>query len=323
MESKKIFFYSVFGMSLVLSFFIGSDYRTKSLLLQKYQHSEESVRLLKNAETFRLYLTAHKKEPLISPTDFSLALKDLNGRDEKGLDFIVSLARIRRLLGASYPTDFAIALARLEKSLPSPETGNDFPHSFRNEKEKELIKDAASLAILAYSPPSQAKSEKYAVVASASAENGFSATAFKDKEDHLIIAFRGSDEIKDLDDAQKMLDGQMPAQFENALAFYQKLRKQYPDARICATGHSLGGSLAQLLAAHTGDVLALTCNPVGTKRLIKHDFDAGKIMNLTVQNDKFSFALPQAGHNIVLKPNKTDAYGDPLHPHSVLNCYQP
>ena len=291
----------------------------RAALLQKYKTSESAVQLLKNTDTFHLYLNIRKKDSLISPTDLSFALEDLKkiGKSLLSSDFIASLARARHLLGNSYPTDFAVALAQLESSLPASKQQD---LSDPSQVEKEFVNETMTLAIQAYFPPDQIKNDKYSVIDYASDENGFSATAFKDNQNHIIIALRGSDEIKDLTDAEKILAGQTPAQFDNALNFYRKLRKEYPEAKIRATGHSLGGSLAQLLAAHTDDVAAFTCNPVGTKHLIKQDFAAERIMNLTVQNDKFSFAMPQAGHSIVLKPEKTDKYGDPMHPHSVLNC---
>lgn len=320
MKSKGLFFYLMAGLLVVSFFLILNDNRTKVLLLQKYQASEEATELLKNTNTFRLYLNVYEKEPLISPADLFFALKDFAAASEKESELIIPLARVRHLLGGSYPTDFAVALARLEKNLPEAKVESASSKPFQTEQEKEFVKDIMPLAVFAYLEPDKIKNDKYKVIDYASSENGFSATAFEGKDAHIIIAFRGSDETKDLIDAERILEGRMPDQFDNALKFYQKLRQEYPNAKIRATGHSLGGSLAQLLAAHTDDVLALTCNPVGTKQLIKRDFDAEKIMNLTVQNDKFSFALPQAGHTLVLRPDKTDAYGDPLHPHSVLNC---
>ena len=319
MKFKKTIIYPILLSAGFLLFVHFSEYREASFLIDKYGDSESAVRLLKTKDTFHLYRRLHKREPMISPVDLALALKDAETLFDSE-DLILPLARIRHLLGASYPTDFAVALARTESELPETDAEKNVPPASPDEDQTAFFNEIVTLAIQAYFPPDQVKNDAYSVIDHAADENGFSATAFKDDKNHIVIAVRGSDEAKDLADAQRIVDGQMPAQFAPLDAFYEKLRKQYPEAKIRATGHSLGGSLSQLLAAYHQDVMALTCNPMGTKRLIKDDVADENILNLTVEGDKFSSAFPQIGHTLVLKAERTDKYGDVLHPHSVLNC---
>ena len=164
MESKKIIFYSIIGFLFVSFFLILNDNRTKALLFQKYQNSEEATEILKDAKTFRLYLRVYEKEPLISPADLFFALKDFDSIHEKESDFIIPLARIRHLLGSSYPSDFAVALARLEKALPEAKSEKALSKPLQTEREKEFIKDIMPLAISAYFKPSEIKSDKYKVI---------------------------------------------------------------------------------------------------------------------------------------------------------------
>ncbi|MBR1778612.1 MAG: DUF2974 domain-containing protein [Alphaproteobacteria bacterium] len=299
-------------------------------LIQKYHDSDQAAAVLKSSKSLHQYQRIHQKDPLIAPVDFGLALKDLEalGITCPMPDQTAALARVRRLLGPSYPSEFAEALARLEASLPlnpAQNTYSDFqPTKAFGMNDSSFIKEIMSLALFSYFPPDKIQNNgSFVVIGFAAADNGFSATAFKDAKGPVIIAFRGSDEVKDITSAQQIIKGAKPEQFEDALRFYHQIRKQYPNAEIRATGHSLGGSLAQLLAVYQRDVLALTCNPIGTKHLVENRFsesDNDRIINLIVQNDPFSFALPQAGYSLLLNPQKTDQYGDLLHPHSILNC---
>lgn len=321
MKQRKILIGTILVGLTALSLLLYHEHGIKSSLLKKYRGSEEAALMLRNTTSFHLYLNVHEKEPFVSPIDLFWALDDLKKSQgtDSSFDFITALARARHLLSPDYPTDFAVALARMENAMPRTFPKETSPFPFQDEKEKAFVNDIMTLAVQAYFSPDQVKNDRYKVIDYASDDNGFSATAFKDDE-LIVIAFRGADETKDLSEAQKILKGEMPSQFENALTFYKRLRHRYPNIKIRATGHSLGGSLAQLLAANENDVLAFTCNPVGAKRLIHHDFNPGNIFNLTVQNDRFAFALPQAGHSVTLESKKTDKYGDLLHPHSVLHC---
>ena len=328
---KNILFYAFLaGTAASLSVFFYHDYSVRSSLSKKYHDSEAAIQLLKSIRLTHLYQTAHKKDPLISPAALSLALDDIKkaGKKDTDFDLLYSLARIRALLGAPYPTDFALALSeindRLFKEKPEAkekEAEQNDLSVFQKNFEKESVNEIMTLALEAYLPPNKVGNGKYRVIDYQPSLNGFSATAFQDDDDNIVIAFRGADEMKDMDDVKRILNGEMPMQFGNAMHFYRRLRNNYPDAPIRATGHSLGGSLAQVLAVYHDDVSALTCNPVGTKRLIQKDFNADNIFNLIVRNDVFPLAMPQAGHSVVIPPENTDKYGDPLHPHSVLQCF--
>ena len=281
--------------------------------------------LLKGGKAFRLYKSIRKQDPLIFPAALSVALNDLkdNRKKSDNSGFLISLARIRHLIGDSFPSDFAVDLAEMEHDFIEKARTVRFPVQEIGDEQKELFKRVTPAAFLAYFPPDQVKDDRFKVIDSAADENGFSATAFKDADGNVVIAFRGSDDTKDLADTRRIASGMLPKQYENAERFYGTIRATYPDAPVRVTGHSFGGSLAQLLAAKNPDILSFPCNPVGTKRLLTENDSEDNIFNLIVESDPFSFALPQAGHSLLLHPDKTDSFGDPLHPHSVFYCYRP
>lgn len=64
-----------------------------------------------------------------------------------------------------------------------------------------------------------------------------------------------------------MAENQLPDQYQFAKQFYRNVLNTSNGASITLTGHSLGGSLTQLLAAETG-FSAVTFNPYGAKDLI-------------------------------------------------------
>jgi len=87
----------------------------------------------------------------------------------------------------------------------------------------------------------------------------------------IIIANRGTEILTSQDRTAdlQMAANQLPDQYQFAKQFLEQVVNDPSNAgaSITTTGHSLGGSLAQLLAAETG-LTATTFNPYGTKDLI-------------------------------------------------------
>jgi hypothetical protein len=84
-------------------------------------------------------------------------------------------------------------------------------------------------------------------------QNGFYAEAYK-KDGNIIVAYRGTD-TKSADRGDIISNlcityGQLPPQWDDAQAFYEKITLENPNDTIEVTGHSLGGALAQLVAAN-------------------------------------------------------------------------
>lgn len=82
-----------------------------------------------------------------------------------------------------------------------------------------------------------------------------------------------------------MMANKLPDQYQYAKQFVDNVLSSNSNATIAITGDSLGGSLAQLLAAQTG-LSAVTFNPYGTKDLI------------SVLNARYGLSLdPNASYN--------------------------
>jgi len=81
--------------------------------------------------------------------------------------------------------------------------------------------------------------------------SGFDAIAVRNNTTgEIVIAYRGTDDGKDIAGnwLQLALQNEVPQQYEEAKAFFLQVRNTY-GGNITLTGHSLGGALAQLVAA--------------------------------------------------------------------------
>ena len=88
--------------------------------------------------------------------------------------------------------------------------------------------------------------------------NGFYSEVYKN-ENNIIIVFKGTDVkkgikegVKDMLSNAQMGAKYLPNQIKNARQIYDIYTRDFPDANIILTGHSLGGSIAQALGAETG-----------------------------------------------------------------------
>lgn len=107
-------------------------------------------------------------------------------------------------------------------------------------------------------------------------ENGYYAAVIRDGNE-IVIAIRGTDELKDWTSSNKdMVFAKKPSQTNNALETVDmvdamiKNDPKYAGCKITVIGHSLGGSLAQITAVIKG-VKAVTFNAFGTKNLLENE----------------------------------------------------
>lgn len=104
--------------------------------------------------------------------------------------------------------------------------------------------------------------------------NGFYAESYF-KNGRIYIVYKGTDHLKkspinaskDLRSDLSMAAKIEPGQTKNARLFYDYIARQYRNYPIYATGHSLGGSLAQIIGSSTKEVKAITFNAYGTGQI--------------------------------------------------------
>lgn len=100
-------------------------------------------------------------------------------------------------------------------------------------------------------------------------KTGFAAIAVQNEATgKIVVAYRGTDGWNDITNAdlQLALQNDVPEQYQEANAFYTSIKNEY-GANITLTGHSLGGALAQLVAAINDDTVAYTYNAPGVEAI--------------------------------------------------------
>ena len=129
--------------------------------------------------------------------------------------------------------------------------------------------------------------------------NGFYASVITNGDD-IVIAFRGTQVLDggDINSDIKMYFAVMPSQAKNALELYDVVKAKYPNRKIYLTGHSLGGSLAQIVAGYNKDVCAVTFNPYGTKQILKKTGTSYTSIVVNYCNPADVFATYNADNNI-------------------------
>lgn len=124
----------------------------------------------------------------------------------------------------------------------------------------EILKQAA---IFAYHGENAEIPEGYTLEASVdNPKNGFYADVLYGKND-VIIAYRGTEPFSiDTMNDLAMARSSLPSQTTDALNTYNSVKFAHPDKNISLTGHSLGGSLADIVAGLNGE-FAVTFNAYG------------------------------------------------------------
>lgn len=113
---------------------------------------------------------------------------------------------------------------------------------------------------------------------------GFKGYAVQTGDNEICIIYRGTDfkkvDLYDFWNDYKMTKNKVPAQMTEALDFIQKIKFEYPRAKIVLSGHSLGGSLAQMIAMMVSVDEVVTFSPFGTLGIMAE------------HNEKYGIATP-------------------------------
>lgn len=94
----------------------------------------------------------------------------------------------------------------------------------------------------------------------------------------IVITYKGTTDLLDGINDISMGFKKVPPQFIDAYKLYIQVKSEYPNHKIVHTGHSLGGSLAQLMGYATGNE-TVTFNAYGTGNLISKDSRKNNIRN--------------------------------------------
>jgi|GEM_PF-1149341 phospholipase A len=136
--------------------------------------------------------------------------------------------------------------------------------------QKQFDNEMKALSIGVYKGNEKSIPKDWIKVSEYDKKSGFHGEAFY-KDGKVVIAMRGTDEfVNDFikEDIRHLAKKKLPNQYVDAQKFYEKVRKDFPDQEIIFTGHSLGGSLAQLMSNKTGHE-AVTFNAYGVRNILQ------------------------------------------------------
>ncbi len=140
------------------------------------------------------------------------------------------------------------------------------------------------LSYYSYDVNNREMPQGYNLIGISSMDNGFYACVVR-KGNDITIVFQGTDFTKpqDYDDDIAMGFRKWPKQANNALDLYDHICHEYPGYNISVAGHSLGGSLAQIVGVLRGAV-AVTFNAFGTAQIIKNRYGLMIDLNKKFEN---------------------------------------
>lgn len=110
---------------------------------------------------------------------------------------------------------------------------------------------------------------------------GFHAETFY-KKGTVVISMRGIDPFSYQDiilNDMAMGTNNLPIQYIDAINYYNEIQQTFPNSKIVFTGHSLGGSLAQLMGNLTGNE-AVTFNAYGVGNLLNGNINYENSKNI-------------------------------------------
>lgn len=250
-----------------------------------------------------------------------------------------SVADIDKLLGkGASKTEFGDGLVKFEDRYKASGTAGsgiegDNVKSWgtfnENEKVKQMgldkrldiVQDAGNMAGMAYGDR-EIVHNGWKQQTQVSAPNGFHAKALE-KDGVVMVVFRGSDDMGDLRVDHQMLSGKLPDQFQNAVDFMEQVRAANPDKKIVVTGHSLGGALTELVSSKYDDVLGISFDAVGTKKIVdatKGLTDNKNTINYVVNGDIISNGTEHVGNVTLVNEVADVTRGNTIQsPHAIGN----